>query len=160
MASTRTVWVGEVPQGRTGLQPKLRHTKEPFMKRSAFFAPILTAIALMTSFSAVAQSPATGDARARYEQERQKCQTNNTQDSLATCLREANNALAASKEGQLSAPGPQAQQNATERCDAFQSAQEKAECAARINSAPASGSVSGGGVLRESVTTTIVPAAQ
>ena len=66
------------------------------MKRSAFFAPILTAIALMTSFSAVAQSPATGDARARYEQERQKCQTNNTQDSLATCLREANNALAAS----------------------------------------------------------------
>ena len=130
------------------------------MKRSAFFAPILTAIALMTSFSAVAQSPATGDARARYEQERQKCQTNNTQDSLATCLREANNALAASKEGQLSAPDPQAQQNATERCDAFQSAQEKAECAARINSAPASGSVSGGGVLRESVTTTIVPAAQ
>lgn len=130
------------------------------MKISARLAPLFAAIALATSFSAVAQSPATGSAQARYAQERQKCQTHNTQDSMATCLREADNALAASKQGQLSAPGPQAQQNATERCDAFQSAQEKADCARRVNSAPASGSVNSGGVLRESVTTTVVPAAQ
>lgn len=130
------------------------------MKKSAFFAPALTAVLLASTFGAIAQTPAPADARARYEQETQKCKTNNTQDSMATCMREANNALAASKDGQLSAPGAQAGQNATERCDAFQSAQEQAECARRVQSAPASGSVSGGGVLRESVTTTIVPAAK
>lgn len=130
------------------------------MKQRAFFAPILTAIALATSFGAMAQSPASSEAQARFEREREKCQTHNTQDSLATCMREANNALDASRKGQLSAPGAQAGKNATERCDAFQSAQEQAECARRIESAPASGSVSGGGVLRESVTTTIVPAAR
>lgn len=128
------------------------------MKKTAFFAPALSAVLFASAFGAIAQTPAPADARARYEQERVKCQTNNTQDSMATCMREANNALDASKKGQLSAPGAQAQQNATERCDAFQSAQEQAECARRIQSAPASGSVSGGGVLRESVTTTIVPA--
>ena len=131
------------------------------MKRFTLATPVVAAALLMASAAASAQSATAGsDARARYEQERQACMTNNTQDSLATCLREANNALAAAKEGQLSTPGPQAQDNATERCDAFQSAQEKAECTARVHSAPASGSVSGGGVLRESVTTTIVPAAQ
>lgn len=128
------------------------------MKKSAFFAPALTALLLASTMGASAQTSAPADAQARYAQEREKCQTNNTQDSLATCLREANNALDASKKGQLSTPGAQAPQNATERCDAFQSAQEQAECTRRIRSAPASGSVSGGGVLRESVTTTVVPA--
>ena len=61
-----------------------------------------------------------------------------------------------STQGQLSNPGPQAADNATQRCSAFQNADEQAECVRRVN-APASGSVSEGGVLRESVTTTVVP---
>lgn len=60
--------------------------------------------------------------------------------------------------GQLSNPGPQAADNATQRCSVFQNADEQAECVRRVN-APVSGSVSAGGVLRESATTTVVPEA-
>ena len=126
------------------------------MKRIAFFAPALTAALLVASGAALAQTPSS-DATARYEQDRQKCMTNNTQDSQATCMREATNALDASRKGQLSNPGPVAADNATQRCGAFQSAQEQAECVRRVQNTPASGSVPGGGVLRES-TTVIVPA--
>lgn len=129
------------------------------MKRFAFAAPVLTATLLALSTAAIAQVPAS-DARARYEQERQKCHTNNTQDSLATCLREATNALDASRKGQLSDPGPIAAANGTDRCNAFQSAQERSECVRRVESSAVSGSVSGGGVLRESTTTTIIVPAQ
>lgn len=129
------------------------------MKRFAFAAPVLTATLLAVSTAAMAQVPAS-DARARYEQERQKCHTNNTQDSLATCLREATNALDASRKGQLSDPGPIAAANTTDRCNAFQSAQERSECVRRVESSAVSGSVSGGGVLRESTTTTIIVPAQ
>ncbi|CAN7655452.1 hypothetical protein ASF11_14485 [Acidovorax sp. Leaf76] len=129
------------------------------MPRFAFITPALTAVLLAASATAMAQAPApSGDARARYEQEREKCMTNNTQDSLATCLREANNALDASRKGQLSNPGPAASENTTQRCEAFQTAAEQAECVRRTQSSSVSGSVSGGGVLRESVTTTVIPA--
>jgi len=120
-------------------------------------APALTAVLLVTSSAAaLAQAPA-NDARARYEQEREKCKTNNTQDSLATCLRDATNAYDAARKGQLSDPGPIAIANATQRCQAFQNTQERAECVRRVENEPASGSVPSGGVLRESVTTTVVP---
>jgi hypothetical protein len=123
---------------------------------SLLATPVFTAALLLTCGAATAQT-APQDARARYEQEREKCMTNNTQDSLATCLREANNALDAARKGQLSNPGAAADNNATQRCAAFQTAAEQNECMRRIDSSPASGSVSGGGVLRESVTTTVIP---
>ena len=128
------------------------------MKRFTFATPVVAAALLMASAAASAQSATAGsDARARYEQERQACMTNNTQDTLATCLREANNALDAARKGQLSSPGAAAPGNATQRCAAFQSTAEQAECVRRMQNSPVSGSVSGGGVLRESVTTTVVP---
>lgn len=127
------------------------------MTRPSFLAPALTAALLVVSAAATAQTTPP-DARARYEQEREKCMTNNTQDSVATCLREANNALDASRKGDLSNPGPAASGNATQRCAAFATAAEQTECIRRVET-PVSGSVSGGGVLRESTTTTIVPAA-
>ena len=123
--------------------------------RIALITPVVAAVLLAAS-AAVAQAPPQ-DARARYEQEREKCITNNTQDTLATCLREANNALDAARKGQLSSPGAAAPGNATQRCAAFQSTAEQAECVRRMQNSPVSGSVSGGGVLRESVTTTVVP---
>ncbi|HRM00793.1 MAG TPA: hypothetical protein PLE22_15250 [Acidovorax sp.] len=124
--------------------------------RIALITPVVAAVLLAASAAAVAQTPPQ-DARARYEQEREKCMTNNTQDTLATCLREANNALDAARKGQLSSPGAAAPGNATQRCAAFQSTAEQAECVRRMQNSPVSGSVSGGGVLRESVTTTVVP---
>ena len=124
--------------------------------RIALITPVVAAVLLAASAAAVAQTPPQ-DARARYEQEREKCMTNNTQDTLATCLRDATNAYDAARKGQLSDPGPIAMANATQRCEAFQNAQDRAECVRRVESEPASGSVTGGGVLRESVTTTVVP---
>ena len=124
--------------------------------RIALITPVVAAVLLAASAAAVAQAPPQ-DARARYEQEREKCMTNNTQDTLATCLRDATNAYDAARKGQLSDPGPIAMANATQRCEAFQNAQDRAECVRRVESEPASGSVSGGGVLRESVTTTVIP---
>ena len=119
-------------------------------------AAFLTAALTLACTAAAAQAPAPAqDARARYEQEREKCLTNNTQDSQATCLREATNSLDAARKGQLTSPGSAAADNATQRCEVFQSAAEQAECARRM-AAPASGSVSGGGVLRESHTTTVI----
>lgn len=127
------------------------------MKRPPLIAPALTAALMMACAAAGAQQTAPQDARARYEQEREKCMTNNTQDSLATCLREANNALDASRKGQLSNPGAAAGDNGAQRCAAFQTAAEQAECVRRLQQSPVSGSVSGGGVLRESTTTTVIP---
>lgn len=130
------------------------------MKTIALITPVFT-VALLAATAAnvaVAQTASSPDALARYEQEREKCMTNNTQDSMATCMREATNALDASRKGQLSSPGAAAGDHATQRCAAFQNAAEQAECMRRLQSAPASGSVAGGGVLRESVTTTVVPA--
>jgi len=126
------------------------------MTRTVLFAPTLAATWVVSCAAALAQSPAPQDAHAGYEQERQKCMTNNTQDTLATCLREAGAAQDAANKGQLSNPGTAAGDNAVQRCAAFQNAAEQAECTRRVQS-PASGSVSGGGVLRESVTTTVVP---
>lgn len=130
------------------------------MKRFAFATPVLTAALLMASTVVTAQTSPSDDARARYEQERQACMTNNTQDTLATCLRDATNAYDAARKGQLSDPGPIAMANATQRCGAFQNAQERAECVRRVESETTSGSVSGGGVLRESSTTIVIPAPQ
>lgn len=118
-------------------------------------APALAAAALLAPLAAVAQPAAASTAQDRYAQERQKCMTHNTQDSQETCLREAGAALQASRSGQLTdAAGSEA---ATQRCAVFKDAAEQAECVRRVQNAPASGSVPGGGVLRESTTTVTVP---
>lgn len=127
------------------------------MKRFALITPVFTAALLATSAGAIAQTAAPQDAQARYEREREKCMTNNTQDSLATCLREATNALDAARRGQLTSPGVAATENATERCEVFKTPEQQRECVRRVESPPVSGSVAGGGVLRESVTTILVP---
>jgi len=120
-----------------------------------FAVTALAAAALLAPFAAVAQTTGASTAQERHAQERQKCMTDNTQDSQATCLREAGAALDASRKGQLtSAAGNEA---ATQRCAVFKDASEQAECVRRVHNAPASGSVPGGGLLRESTTTVTVP---
>ena len=127
------------------------------MQRFPLLPPVFSAALLVVCAAATAQTPAM-DAHARHGQDREKCMTHNTQDSLATCLREAGAARDAATKGQLAAPGGEASSNATQRCEAFQTASEKADCMKRVQAGAVSGSVSGGGVLRESVTTTVTPA--
>ena len=62
--------------------------KHPGLFLSAPLSLALVGALLAASTLAMAQPSPAADAHARYEQERQKCMTNNTQDSLATCLRE------------------------------------------------------------------------
>ena len=97
---------------------------------------------------------ATPSAQQRYAMERSACAAK-TGDERSTCLKEANAALAAARnhelDGQKPVPG-----NALKRCQRLPDADRK-ECEARMRSGSVSGSVEGGGVLRQLVTT--VPAA-
>ncbi|MCV2356477.1 hypothetical protein LNV09_20240 [Paucibacter sp. B2R-40] len=103
--------------------------------------------AVFLSLSASAQ---TADAQLRYQQELAHCKSGPATQSLANCQREAGAALAAAKRGDLD-DGPAAyERNARERCMALPTP-ERYECIARMR-APASGSVAGGGLLREAVT--------
>jgi hypothetical protein len=95
----------------------------------------------------------TGD----YRHEVQSCLSGNTQEDRETCLREARNARAEKQRGVLeSGPPAQLDANAVARCD-VQTGEDKAACKARaMGFGETSGSVAGGGVLRE-VETVVVP---
>jgi hypothetical protein len=118
------------------------------------------AIALLAMTAATAQV-ATGttgiDASGSYQQEVQACMTGKTQQDQATCLKEARNAQADKKHGVLDNAGGQFQNNAAVRCDVL-SGEEKAACQARVlGYGSTSGSVAGGGMIRE-VETVVMPA--
>lgn len=96
------------------------------------------------------------DATGNYRHEVQSCLAGRTQEDQATCLREARNAQAERRRGDLDTPNTQYQANAMQRCNAL-AGEEKAACQARMMGyGETSGSVAGGGVLRE-VETVVVP---
>jgi hypothetical protein len=117
----------------------------------------LAALLAMTAATAQVATGTTGiDASGSYEHERQACLTGKTQQDQATCLREARNAHADKKRGVLDNAGAQFRANAIERCDAL-AGEDKAACQVRVMGyGNTSGSVAGGGVLRE-VETAVVP---
>ena len=123
--------------------------------------PTLAACASLAALSLCALPAAaqTGSAppgsATRMQNERATC--DGVQQDKAACLREAG---AARQEGQrngLTSAGPSGNAaNANARCD-LQPAADRADCEARLNGAPGSstttsGSVMGGGVIRETVT--------
>jgi hypothetical protein len=78
--------------------------------------------------------------------------TGRTQEDRATCLKEARNAHADKVRGVLY-DGGNLQANAMARCDVFTNGEDKAACQARVlGMGETSGSVAGGGVLREAET--------
>ncbi len=81
---------------------------------------------------------------------KEQCSSNNPQ----VCQREAAAARQASRAGGLSAPTPEAlERNALARCAVFKAEIDKEACEARVRNAPISGSVFGGGQLRQATTT-------
>ncbi len=117
------------------------------------------AVALLAMTAATAQV-ATGttgiDASGSYQNEVNACMTGRTQQDRETCLKEARNAQADKKRGVLDNAGARFDANAAARCDALKG-EEKGACQARIMGyGNASGSVAGGGVLRE-VETVVMP---
>jgi hypothetical protein len=109
----------------------------------------------VTAVSAMAADPsASSDAKARYEQERARCLSGQSGQAQATCLKEAGAALDASKQGMLNDGNTKYKKNAKERCDAL-TGDEHRDCIARMKNASnttESGSVKGGGIIRETVT--------
>jgi hypothetical protein len=84
-----------------------------------------------------------------YKQEVQACLAGRTQQARETCMEEARNARAAQRRGELSAGSENFTGNAMARCRPL-SGEYKAACEARVMGfGTASGSVAGGGLLRE-----------
>lgn len=77
------------------------------------------------------------------------CTDGSSNEDRTTCMKEAGAAQAEARRGQLSSPGTAAEQNALQRCEALPGDQRDA-CRMRIQGAGSvSGSVAGGGVIRE-----------
>ena len=120
----------------------------------------IAALLAMTAATAHVATGTTGiDASGSYQQEVNACMTGKTQQDQATCLLEARNAQADKKRGVLDNAGGQFNSNATSRCD-VQTGEDQAACQARVMGyGNTTGSVAGGGLLRE-VETVVLPAGQ
>lgn len=106
-------------------------------------------LAVTAATAQVTAGPTAIDATGHYEKEVQACLSGQTQQDRETCLREARNAQAEKKRGALDNAGDQFEANKVARCEPL-AGEEKAACQARMMGyGSTSGSVSGGGVLRE-----------
>ncbi len=96
------------------------------------------------------------DASGNYQKERAACMNGQSQQDRATCLKEAGAARGEAKRGNLNDGSASFQQNAQLRCSALPTADQD-DCMSRARGqGTVSGSVGGGGVIKETVT--IVPA--
>jgi hypothetical protein len=116
----------------------------------------VAALLAVTAATAQVATGTTGiDASGSYRHEVQSCLSGMTQQDQATCLREARNAQAEKQRGALDNGAP-LEANRMARCDAL-AGEDKAACQARMMGyGSTSGSVAGGGVLRE-VETVVLP---
>jgi hypothetical protein len=102
-----------------------------------------------------ADAGASADAQARYRQDMAVCNSGQSNQDVATCRREAKNALGEARRGGLNDAPDQYQQNALRRCSVHKG-DDRTDCEARMRGeGSVEGSAASGGVLRESVT--IVP---
>ena len=99
------------------------------------------------------------DTSGNYRSELQACKAGKTAEDQATCMKEARNAQADKKRGTLANTGTDYAANARARCNVL-SGEDKAACEARMMGyGSVSGSVAGGGLLRE-VETVVLPPGQ
>ncbi|RXZ38283.1 hypothetical protein D9O50_01675 [Oxalobacteraceae bacterium CAVE-383] len=96
------------------------------------------------------------DIEANYRRERASCMDGTSNEDRATCLREAAAARDEARRGQLTDDSAAERQNAVARCNGLPES-DRADCVRRVQGeGTVSGSVGGGGIFRETVTT--VPA--
>ncbi|MHB1125222.1 MAG: hypothetical protein ACYC0T_21240 [Ramlibacter sp.] len=116
-------------------------------------------LAVTAATAQVTAGPTAIDATGHYQKEVQACLSGQTQQDRETCLREARNAQAEKKRGALDNAGAQFEANKVARCEPL-AGEEKAACQARMMGyGNTTGSVAGGGVLRE-VETVVLPAGE
>jgi hypothetical protein len=113
--------------------------------------------AATTDEAAAAVAPT--NAEARYQRERARCLSGQSQEDQKTCLKEAGAALQAARQhGLTTQDGAQLAANARKRCEPLPADQREA-CYKRMSGeGTVSGSVAGGGQLRELVE--VVPGVQ
>lgn len=127
-------------------------TRIRFPLRNLILATAATLLG--TTAALAASSSAVADAQARYRQDMAACASGQSNQDLATCRREAKNALAEARRGALTSAPDQYQQNALRRCDAHQG-EDRIACQARIlGEGDVQSGVEAGGILRKSVTVT------
>lgn len=131
---------------------------DPARSRKSLVSFGVAALLAVTAATAQVATGTTGiDASGSYQQEVNACMTGKTQQDQATCLKEARNAQAEKKRGLLDNAGGSFEANAMARCRAL-TGEDKAACQARMMGfGSTSGSVAGGGVLRQ-VETVVLPA--
>jgi hypothetical protein len=115
----------------------------------------LFAVATMTSQVSVAGD--TGiDNSGKYNEERAWCVANTQGDERAACLRDSGAAQAEKRGGTLDNNGANFTANATQRCEVLAGA-DRAACKARVMGyGSTSGSVQGGGIIKQ-VETVVLP---
>jgi hypothetical protein len=131
------------------------NTKDNRSRKSLISFGITALLAVGAATAQVATGTTGIDNSGSFQQEVQACMTGKTQQDQATCLREARNANADKRRGLLGTEGS-LEANATARCQVFKAGEEKAACEARVmGMGNTSGSVAGGGLLREVETVTL-----
>ena len=119
---------------------------------------MMAATTLLAATLAMAATPTSSDpAKVQYEQERARCMTGTTGQDQASCLKSAGAAYESAKQGRLRDPNSDYRDNALARCKALPDA-DRADCESRVDGqGSASGSVKGGGVIKETVTRNVNP---
>ena len=118
---------------------------------------VMTSEAAGTAAKAAAAPSSSSAAQTRYQQDRAVCLSGASNQDRATCLKEAGAARAEAQRGGLGDSTEPYSDNQRKRCDQLPGSQRQ-DCLARMQGqGNVSGSVAGGGLLRETVT--VVPAA-
>jgi hypothetical protein len=131
-----------------------------FSRKSIASFSTAALVAMTAAAAQVAGTPpgAALDTSGSYQSEVQACMQGKTGEDQATCLKEARNAQADKKRGVLDS-GANFQANARARCESLQG-EDRSACEARMMGyGTVSGSVAGGGVIRE-VETVVMPPGQ
>ena len=127
---------------------KIRFDTISFHRRAARLSA-LALLVVSTSFAAT--SAMASDKGSLYQTERAMCNSGQSNQDRATCLREAGAAQAESKKGRLSGDQNAYRQNALIRCNALP-ADDREACQRRISGeGTTNGSIGTGGVIRELV---------
>ena len=119
--------------------------------------------ALFVLTAATAQVGVAGDTgidnSGNYPRERGWCMVNTVGDERVACLKDAGAAQSEKRRGTLDNHGANFSANAMRRCDVF-AGEDRAACVARVlGHGDTSGSVQGGGTLKE-IETLVVPPGQ
>jgi hypothetical protein len=106
-------------------------------------------VAAVLLFAGIASAAKMSDAQLRYQQERAVCMNGTSNQDRATCLKEAGAAWQEAKRAGLATSGDaNLKQNRLQRCEALP-AQDREDCAMRIEHGTESGSAPQGGILRQ-----------